>query len=79
MIDSGIGISEQDQGKLFKLFGFLEDSADRNTSGIGLGLVISDKITSNFGGKITFKSELGKGSSFIYTFKLDNSIEDSNS
>jgi signal transduction histidine kinase len=39
--DTGIGISEQDQKKLFKLFGFLEDQQRMNTKGIGLGLVIA--------------------------------------
>ena len=39
--DTGIGISEQDQKKLFKLFGFLESSAGRNKQGVGLGLAIS--------------------------------------
>ena len=39
--DTGIGISKQDQKKLFKLFGFLESSQGRNTQGIGLGLAIS--------------------------------------
>jgi CheY-like chemotaxis protein len=53
----------------------LEDSSDRNTSGIGLGLVISDKITNNFGGKISFKSEPGRGSTFTFTFKLQDEIE----
>jgi signal transduction histidine kinase len=43
---------------------------ERNTSGIGLGLVISDKIASNFGGKIVFQSEAGKGSTFTFTFEL---------
>ena len=44
VIDSGIGISEKDQGKLFRLFGFVQDTKQMNTSGIGLGLVISDQL-----------------------------------
>jgi K+-sensing histidine kinase KdpD len=39
--DSGIGISKKNQEKLFKLFGFLEDSQHMNKSGVGLGLVIA--------------------------------------
>lgn len=42
--DTGIGISEQDQGKLFKLFGFLESSGNMNLKGTGLGLAIAYKI-----------------------------------
>ena len=39
--DTGIGISKKNQGKLFKFFGFLKESERMNTSGVGLGLVIS--------------------------------------
>jgi signal transduction histidine kinase len=38
--DTGIGISQIDQKKLFKLFEFVKDTSDMNTKGIGLGLVI---------------------------------------
>jgi len=44
--DSGCGISKENQTKLFKLFGMLEDTKDNNTKGIGLGLAISQKIVS---------------------------------
>jgi len=39
--DTGVGIEEEDQEKLFKLFGFVKDKKDKNRNGIGLGLVIS--------------------------------------
>ena len=39
--DSGVGISEENQCKLFKLFGFIQDSSQMNTQGIGLGLAIA--------------------------------------
>jgi signal transduction histidine kinase len=42
--DSGIGIKEEDQQKLFKLFGYLNSSQELNTRGIGLGLYISKMI-----------------------------------
>ena len=42
-----------------------------NTKGIGLGLVISDKIVSQFDGKILLKSEPKVGSTFTFTFKLE--------
>ena len=41
-MDTGIGIKKEDHEKLFKLFGFVQDTKNMNTSGIGLGLVISD-------------------------------------
>ena len=69
--DTGIGISEQDQKKLFKLFGFLESSQGRNTQGIGLGLAIAQKICYEFGGgNIRLESEVGIGSKFTFKFKL---------
>ena len=41
-----------------------------NTNGIGLGLVISDQIVTQFEGRITCKSKPDEGSTFIFTFKL---------
>ena len=41
-----------------------------NKDGVGVGLVISERIVSKFDGKITFKSEHGKGSNFTFTFKI---------
>ena len=43
--DTGVGIKEEDKEKLFKLFGFIQDSEHINKNGIGLGLVIADNIT----------------------------------
>ena len=52
-MDNGIGIKENDQDNLFKLFGALVDEQNRiNINGIGLGLVISKLIVENFDGKI---------------------------
>ena len=68
--DTGIGISEQDQKKLFKLFGFLKDQQKMNTKGIGLGLVIAKQIVSQFNGTIELQSEVGVGSTFTFTFEL---------
>ena len=42
--DTGIGISKENQDKLFKLFGYYSGGEGVNTHGIGLGLVISKKI-----------------------------------
>ena len=42
--DTGPGIKNEDKNKLFKLFGFLEDTKDINPKGVGLGLHISQQI-----------------------------------
>ena len=46
-----------------------------NTKGVGLGLVIMDQITSEFGGTITFKSKPTQGSTFSFTFNLCDEFE----
>ena len=68
--DTGVGISSENQGKLFKLFGFIQDSSQMNTQGIGLGLAIAEQIVSKFKGHIKVKSELGEGSIFTFSFRL---------
>jgi len=67
-----MGISEKNQRKLFKLFGFIDESESKNTSGIGLGLMISDKLVTEFGGKFDLNSEEGVGSTFSFTIKLES-------
>jgi len=57
--DTGVGISEEEQNKLFQLFGTIQRTSQQNTKGIGLGLVISKTIVNNFGGKIDVNSTLG--------------------
>ena len=69
VIDSGIGIKEEEKDKLFKLFGFVQD-AEQNTSGIGLGLMISDQLVQKLNGKISFESKVEVGSTFSFTVKL---------
>ena len=69
--DTGIGIKHEDQDKLFKLFGFVQDTKQLNTHGIGLGLVISEQIVNEFNGEIWFKSEPDKGSVFGFSFQLE--------
>ena len=43
-----------------------------NTKGIGLGLVISEQIVTQFAGEMSFESELDVGSTFTFKFKLDD-------
>ena len=70
VIDSGMGISKENQEKLFKLFGFLNETEKQNTNGIGLGLMISNKLVREFGGEFTVNSDIGQGSEFAFTIKL---------
>ena len=71
-----MGISEEDQKKLFKLFGFLTHNQKMNTKGVGLGLVIAKMITEKFDGEITLDSTVGVGSTFTFRFKLDPILDD---
>ena len=68
--DTGVGISQQNQEKLFKLFGFLEETQVQNKNGVGLGLVISKQIVEQFEGDIKLESEEGVGSTFSFKFKI---------
>jgi signal transduction histidine kinase/ActR/RegA family two-component response regulator len=67
--DTGIGISKEQQNRLFSAFGQAESGTTRKYGGTGLGLVISKRIIKLMGGIIWIESELGKGSQFIFTIK----------
>ncbi len=71
VIDSGIGISEEDQIRLFKIFEQADGGIARNFGGTGLGLAICKKIVNMMDGDIVVTSELGKGSSFVFDIKVD--------
>ena len=75
MRDTGVGISEENQDKLFKFFGFLKETKEMNTNGVGLGLAISKQIAEQYNGTITVESELGVGSVFTFCFELDDPKE----
>lgn len=63
--DSGIGIPEDKQDRLFKDFSQADSSTSRKYGGTGLGLVITKRIIELMGGKVGLKSEFGKGSCFF--------------
>lgn len=64
VIDTGIGIAEADQPKLFQSFQQLDGGLDRRYEGTGLGLVLAKKLAQLHGGDITVTSAVGKGSCF---------------
>ena len=68
--DTGIGISKENQKKLFKLFGFLEETKSQNINGVGLGLAISKQIVKQYEGDIELESEEGVGSTFTFRFRI---------
>jgi signal transduction histidine kinase/ActR/RegA family two-component response regulator len=71
--DTGIGISEEDQGKIFTLFGQLDSSHTREYEGTGVGLVLSKKLIESHSGNIQVESTLGKGSKFTFSLPISES------
>jgi len=74
--DSGIGISPEQKAKLFKSFEQAESSTTRKYGGTGLGLAISKNIVELMGGKIDVQSDLGKGSTFYFSVKLQRGTQE---
>jgi len=69
VIDSGIGLTDEQIGRLFQSFSQADSSTSRKYGGTGLGLTISKQLVELMGGKIWVESEYGKGSRFIFTIE----------
>lgn len=77
--DTGIGIPEQEQSRLFQAFRQADASISRRHGGTGLGLVITQKLVNEMGGDISFHSKPNRGSTFWFHISLDlnpNAVND---
>jgi len=68
--DTGIGMSKEEQGKVFKRFYRVDKSRSRETGGVGLGLSIAEWIVQAHHGRIEVQSELNRGSTFTVSLPL---------
>jgi signal transduction histidine kinase len=69
--DTGPGIADQDQGKIFEEFQQADSSITKQKGGTGLGLAIAKRIIEMHGGRLWVESELGRGSTFFFTVPVN--------
>jgi len=74
--DTGVGISLEQQERLFTSFEQAESSTSRKFGGTGLGLAISKQIVELMNGKIWVESALGEGSTFTFTVKMERAADE---
>lgn len=74
--DTGIGLSDDEMGRLFKPFSQADSSTTREYGGSGLGLVISKQLVELMEGEIEVTSSKGKGSCFSFTCQFELDVDD---
>ena len=68
--DSGIGLTEEQQARIFEAYSQADASTTRKAGGTGLGLTISSKIIKSMGSKLRVESKEGEGATFFFTLTL---------
>lgn len=76
--DTGIGIDQRFKNKLFQYFSQDDISINKKYQGTGLGLAITKQIAESLKGDLSFESEVGEGSTFIFTCEFEKVITDIN-
>ena len=73
--DTGIGIAEEDQPKIFEEFRQVGSDSAAKIEGTGLGLTLAKKFVELHGGRIWVESEAGKGSTFVFTLPTTTAVK----
>ena len=74
VVDSGIGIKEEDQKRIFEPFYRLDSPFAEGDKGTGLGLAVVKQIVGKHNGQVWVESEYGKGSTFRFTLPIDTAV-----
>jgi signal transduction histidine kinase len=75
--DTGLGISLEDQGRLFTKFFRSDDPLVQEQTGTGLGLAITKSLVELHGGEISVHSQKGQGTTFVFTLPVANGVKES--
>ncbi len=75
VMDTGVGIEEQDLGNIFSEFYQTDHARDQQLGGTGIGLALTRRLVELHGGDIGVESELGKGSTFWFTIPIKKNMD----